>query len=108
MDLEIRRRRIRCRKDRQYTAGGACYGRIQLTVDNRTASSMKSKRPYIALDKPVPLGVIRDVSKSDAEWASVVPVILKAFAEHERMAFDEDVQLRRRLSPEALANRPVT
>src|SRR5215467_7358314 len=68
---------------------------------------MKSKRPYIAVDKPVPLGVIRDVTKSDAEWASVVPVILKAFAEHERLAF-QDVQLRRRLSPEALANRPVT
>jgi len=87
--------------------GGSCVGRIQLTVDNRTASSMKSKRPYIAVDKPVPLGVIRDVTKSDAEWASVVPVILKAFAEHERLAF-QDVQLRRRLSPEALANRPVT
>lgn len=30
------------------------------------------------------------------------------FAERERLAFDEDVQLRHTLSPEALANRPVT
>jgi hypothetical protein len=88
--------------------GGACNGRIQLTVDTRTASLMKSMRPYIAVDRSVSLGVIRDVTKSDAGWATVVPVILKAFAEHERLVFDEDVQLRRRLSPEALANRPVT
>ena len=88
--------------------GNGCEALIDLTADQATSASLTMDEPLVAVDTNQRVGAIRGVTHSDPERATLEPVIRAAFEANAQRAFDEDVVLGRRLSPDALAQRPVT